>query len=253
MIKRFTTAAVLALSAMIPFSADAGTLRGSRSSMEQQHEVAVEEDLTFTRKASQVDNLVGSGSLVVVEGNADFALSNVSFPYARPEVLLFVQRLSAQYRTDNGARLIVTSLTRPAELQPRNAHQLSVHPAGMAVDFRVPSNSKGRAWLENALLGLENAGVLDVTREKSPPHYHVAVFPVEYAAYAKRRDVADRRVGKNESAERNAATAPLTSAASVPAASAHSDNRAPLIAASMFGVVLLGVAPVIAKRRRSDA
>jgi hypothetical protein len=37
------------------------------------------------------------------------------------------------------------------------------------------------------LLQLENSGVLDVTRERNPPHYHVAVFPLAYAAYAGKR------------------------------------------------------------------
>jgi len=192
--KSLTTAAVLLLAAAIPFRADAGTLRGSPSSMREQHEIAVHEDLTFTKKSSQVENLVDSGTLVTVEGNEDFALSNVSFPYARPEVLLLIERLAAQYRQDNGEKLIVTSLTRPTALQPANAHKLSVHPAGMAVDFRVPATASERAWLEKALLGLENARVLDVTREKHPPHYHVAVFPAEYLAYAKARMADEPRV-----------------------------------------------------------
>jgi hypothetical protein len=155
--------------------------------MEQQHEVAVHEDLTFAEKAAEIDKLVDSGELVEVKGNKDYALSGVSFPYARPEIVVFIERLAAQYHADLGTRLVVTSLTRPEDKQPRNAHKLSVHPAGMAVDFRVPSDAKGRAWLENALLGLENSRVLDVTREKHPPHYHVAVFPAEYQAYAMKR------------------------------------------------------------------
>jgi hypothetical protein len=79
---------------------------------------------------------------------------------------------------------VVTSLTRPISEQPRNSHRLSVHPTGMAVDLRVPADSGARRWLENTLLSLENNGVLDVTKEKSPPHYHVAVFPLKYEAYA---------------------------------------------------------------------
>ena len=185
--KSSIVAASLAAALTISSSAFAGTLRGSPSSMEQQHEVAVHEDLTFAEKAAEVKRLVDSGELVEVKGNADYSLSGVSFPYARPEVVLFIERLSAQYHTDLGTPLVVTSLTRPEDNQPRNAHKLSVHPAGMAVDFRVPSAAKGRAWLEKALLGLENSGVLDVTREKHPPHYHVAVFPAEYQAYAMKR------------------------------------------------------------------
>ena len=61
---------------------------------------------------------------------------------------------------------------------------MSVHPAGMAVDLRVSQSAESREWLEGMLLGLEKRGVLDVTREDSPPHYHVAIFPDAYAAYA---------------------------------------------------------------------
>ena len=173
--------------AILPLTASAAGLRGSRSSMREQHKIAVEEDLTFLRNSAQVQTLVDGGQLVTVEGNENFSMSGVSFPYARPEVKLFIERLAAQHRKETGEQLVVTSLTRPTALQPRNAHDLSVHPAGMAVDFRVPATPESRAWLELALLGLENAQVLDVTRERNPPHYHVAVYPVEYLAYVKDR------------------------------------------------------------------
>ena len=248
--RKTIAAAAVTLAALIPYRADAGTLRGSPSSMKQQHEVAVEEDLIFASKPSQVENLVDSGSLVAVEANDDFVLSKVSFPYARPEVLLFIERIAAQYRAENGAKLVVTSLTRPADLQPRNAHQLSVHPAGMAVDFRVPASAKNRAWLEKALLGLENARVLDVTREKNPPHYHVAVFPAEYLAYAGKRSVAQKTVVKKEVETPSAAViAPPPSP--VTPLSSRDENHAPLVVATLMGVVLLGAAPVIARRRVS--
>ena len=241
-----TTAALLAFAAAIPFRADAGTLRGSPSSMKQQHEVAIEEDLPFARQRSQVEHLVDSGSLVAVEGNADFALSKVSFPYARAEVLLFIESLAAQYRAENGAKLIVTSLTRPADLQPRNAHQLSVHPAGMAVDFRIPATAKQRAWLENALLGLENARVLDVTREKTPPHYHVAVFPAEYLAYVQTRSVSPVKPAPPMASE----TAPTVRATGVVSESmpAEHDTSAVLIVSSLLGLTLVGVSPLVVKR-----
>ncbi|HSG48845.1 MAG TPA: LysM peptidoglycan-binding domain-containing protein, partial [Longimicrobiales bacterium] len=40
-----------------------------------------------------------------------------------------------------------------------------------------------RQWLERVLLSLEGAGVVEATRERFPPHYHVAVFPRQYTAY----------------------------------------------------------------------
>jgi nucleoid-associated protein YgaU len=98
-------------------------------------------------------------------------------------VKLFVQRLGAQYRRACGEELVVTSLTRPLSEQPRNASTLSVHPTGMAVDFRTSLNSVCRHWLESTLLYLEAAGVLEATRERRPSHFHVAVFPEPYAAY----------------------------------------------------------------------
>ena len=172
----------------------AGGLRGSPASMREQHDIAVKRDLAFIDDAAEVRALVEKGGLQPVEGTADYRLADVSFPYALPEVKLFIERLGRQYNEANGSPLVVTSLTRPASNQPRNAHELSVHPAGMAVDFRVPQDNKARAWLESALLQLENRGVLDVTRERYPPHYHVAVFPAAYAAYAEKRATEEKVV-----------------------------------------------------------
>lgn len=183
MVKRLIPATVLLC---LPSMAYAGGLRGSPSSMKEQHAVAVERDLTFMDDADQVRSSLESGVLDSVKSNGDFTLSRVSYPYAVPEVRLFIERLGRQYFDAHGVPLVVTSLTRPAANQPRNAHQLSVHPAGMAVDFRVPRDAKARAWLESALLQLENRGVLDVTREKNPPHYHVAVYPAAYRAWVEK-------------------------------------------------------------------
>jgi hypothetical protein len=177
------------------FAAHAGELDGSAASMEAQHEVAVEADYSFLRKPTDVEHLVELGRLVEIEGNAEYSLSNVSFPFARPEVEAFVESVGADYHDEFGFQLVVTSLTRPLSLQPSNAHELSVHPAGMAVDLRVPSTSTRRAWLESRLLALEDAGAIDVTRERHPSHYHVAVFADEYLPIAEREHAArmDRR------------------------------------------------------------
>jgi hypothetical protein len=172
-----------------PLSASyGGELGGSPESMEDQHEIAVEADYSFLRKPSDVEHLVELGRLVDVEGNDEYSLSNVSFPVARPEVRAFVESLAADYHDEFGFQLVVTSLTRPLSLQPPNAHELSVHPAGMAVDLRVPAAATRKAWLEARLLGLEDAGAIDVTREMHPSHYHVAVFADKYLPIAARED-----------------------------------------------------------------
>ena len=168
--------------------ADASDLFGSKDSMEKQHAVAVDLDYDFALTASQVAEVVASGGLEEVVPNGDFEFSGVSFPYAQPEVRAFIERLASEYHVATGLLLVVTSLTRPISEQPSNASPLSVHPAGMAVDLRIPSSRKARSWLSNRLLDFENHGVLDVTLERKPPHLHVAVFPTAFDSYTARED-----------------------------------------------------------------
>jgi hypothetical protein len=184
----WTLLALIALPA-VPIMADG--LGGSRASIVNQNEIAKAEDLTFLRTAADVRAFVAKERLVPIEPNADLVLHKVSFPYARPAVKLFVERLASQYRAAMGEPLVVTSVIRPTSRQPRNASPLSVHPAGIAVDFRIPAGSSQRSWLETTLLSLERHGVLDVTRERKPPHYHVAVFPDAYQRYADARIAAE--------------------------------------------------------------
>jgi hypothetical protein len=165
---------------------DAQTLKGSKQAMQRQNRVAQQHDYTFLRTAAQVKRFADAGYLERLAGNADYELASVSYPYARPAVKLFVERIASQYRAACGEKLVVTSLTRPTSEQPRNAHALSVHPAGMAVDLRVSGRAACRNWLERTLLALERQGVLDAIRENRPPHYHVALFPEPYTRYVAR-------------------------------------------------------------------
>lgn len=162
-------------------------LRGSTASMDRQEEQASRHDFSYLRDAAQVRRFVANGLLVPVRGNEHYEIHGVSFPWARPEVRTFVERLASQYRSACGEKLVVTSLTRPLAHQPRNASERSVHPTGMAVDLRIPSSSRCRKWLEGVLLSLEKQGVLEATRERRPPHYHIAVFPQPYARYVQAR------------------------------------------------------------------
>ena len=163
--------------------AQAQTLRGSRDSVQRQYSIAVQDGFTFVARSSEIPNLVESGQLLRVVENRNLTLHDVSNPYARPGVKLLIDRLSAQYRRACGEKLTVTSLLRPQNRQPANAASNSVHPAGMAVDLRISNRGRCRSWLEQTLLSLEGSGLLDVTRERYPPHYHVAVFTTPYQNY----------------------------------------------------------------------
>lgn len=158
--------------------------------MDRQQRQARTHDFTYLRNSSQVQRFVGAGYLVPVRGNRDYRLKGVSFPYARPEARLFIERLANQYRSACGEQLVVTSLTRPLDRQPRNASNRSVHPTGMAIDLRRTNNATCRRWIERVLLSLEAQGVLEATRERRPPHYHIALFPQPYASYV--RQIAQR-------------------------------------------------------------
>lgn len=174
---------VAALTASPPVDVSAQSLRGSSTSLDRQNASASAHDYTYIDTGERVLSFAEQGWLVRVRPNQDFDLHAVSYPYARPEVALFIRRLAAQYRASCGEQLVVTSLTRPTTRQPRNASARSVHPTGMAVDLRYSRNRNCRAWLEDVLLGLEAAGVVEATRERYPAHYHVAVFPQDYARY----------------------------------------------------------------------
>jgi hypothetical protein len=174
----------IALTLLIPAaSAVAGELHGSRAALRRAHRVATKNEFRFLRSAKEVREWVRLERLVTLSTTADYELDEVSFPYARPAVKLFLDRFAAQYHQATGKRLVVTSLTRPLNQQPENASALSVHPAGMAVDLHVPALAANRRWLERNLLALEDRMVLDVTRERHPAHYHVAVFPEQYERY----------------------------------------------------------------------
>jgi LysM repeat protein len=163
--------------------ASAQSLRGSPASLDRQNQQAVRHEFTYLNRRQDVARFVDAGLLVPLEGSSHYQLTNVSFKVARPEVRLFVERLSVQYYRTCGSPLVVTSLTRPKAYQPSNASARSVHPTGMALDLRVPTTASCRRWLESTLLSLEARRVLDVTLERNPPHYHVALFPGPYVAY----------------------------------------------------------------------
>jgi hypothetical protein len=236
-------------------TAQAAELGGSLTSMKQQYSVALDHQYTFLKTPAQVREYVANGRLEELSGNADYVLYKVSFPYARPEVRIFVERLAADYRATTGGMLVVTSLTRPDALQPRNAHQLSVHPAGMAVDFRIPDDATSRQWLEKTLLSMEKDRLIDATRERHPPHYHVAVFREPFLAYAKRRDAADAV------AALTVATALAAPAAAAPivGASGHAQLAFPfnpVVSGAASGLAFLGLAAIggaIGRARRRRA
>ncbi len=158
-------------------SALAQSLSGSWASMNKQVTEAARHDYHYIKDPSEIQGFLDRGELVPIPGNRDYFLKEVSYPYARPEVRDFIALLAEKYRDSCGEQLVVTSLTRPQNRQPRNASRRSVHPTGMALDLRRSWSRRCRQQLEQMLLRFEARGVLDVTLERNPYHYHIALFP----------------------------------------------------------------------------
>lgn len=187
MLRTLALCALTCASLVVPSLAVSQSLRGSPESVQRMYRQALAHELTFFRTAEGIRNANQSGTLVRLGGNDDYTLHQVSYPYVLPETHTFVVRLAGQYRAACGEQLVVTSATRPTTMRLANSVDESVHPTGMAVDLRKPSNPKCLSWLRDTLLSLEKSGVIDAVEERNPPHFHVAVFPRQYEQYVQAR------------------------------------------------------------------
>ena len=172
-----------AVAVLAPGAGEAQTLRGSRSSVDRMYNQARSHALPFYRNPRGVRAAAADGELVRLSGNSNYRVVGVTYPYALATTRTFVQRLAEQYRDVCGEKLVVTSAMRPSSFRLFNSVDKSVHPAGMAVDIRIPGKSRCRSWLRQRLLHLESQGVAEATEERRPPHFHVAVFPGPYRRY----------------------------------------------------------------------
>jgi LysM repeat protein len=162
--------------AAVPAVLSAQTLRGSPASVDLMYASAHEKDLAFLHSRGDIYDAAAEGDLALLTINDDVMLERVTFPFVLPATRAFVDSIATKYRAACGERLAVTSGARPTAEQPRNASPKSVHPTGMAVDFRKPASGPCLTWLRASLLDLENRGVIEATEERHPAHFHVAVL-----------------------------------------------------------------------------
>jgi hypothetical protein len=154
------------------------TMKGSDESLLRAYNISERMGYTRAKTKKDIAKLVASKALVQVATTRLLEVdAGVSFPVTRPFVRSFLYELASQYNATCDEKLVVTSLTRAITTQPKNASRISVHPSGMAVDLRIPSGKKCRTWFEKTLLSYERRMVIDLTKEKHPPHYHIVVFP----------------------------------------------------------------------------
>ena len=123
-------------------SASAQSLRGSHRAVNKPYHYATLHDLPFSRTSRDVKRRLHEGYLVRLGASPDYVTHDVSFPYVTRTTLTFVRRLAAQYHRGCGEKLVITSAVRPESMQPSNSSEYSVHPAGIAVDFRKPRSGR---------------------------------------------------------------------------------------------------------------
>jgi hypothetical protein len=186
--KKLLTITLLALSlGSIAAAQTFSTLRGTRTKVETAYKVAVDHDYTFMKDGEHVEKFVRLKLLVRLSGDKSYSLSQVSHPFIRPAGRLFIERFCAQCKRATGKGLVVTSATRTLGERLWNSSSKSVHPAGIAIDFRIPKDPKVRSWVERNLLIIQSRGDIIATHERNPPHYHIVVVPKRYEAYVAKR------------------------------------------------------------------
>ena len=152
-------------------------LHGSKESVEKMYSFAELHGLTFYLTPTNLDSAIANGRLVPLTGGATYELTRgVGFSYATREVRAFVLAFAPPFLAACGMPLTVTSAARPVSRQPRNANPHSVHPTGIAVDFRRPYAGPCLNWVRGALAELETRGIIEATEERHPVHIHVAVL-----------------------------------------------------------------------------
>jgi hypothetical protein len=169
----YKTVALILLSSTV---AAAQTLRGSHESVDLMYSTAHQRDLQFFRTPDDIYAAAMAGSLKLISITEDLEIDKAGWPFVLPNTLRFADSLAVAYHAGCGERLVVTSGSRPLDKQPRNASPKSVHPTGMAVDFRKPRTQPCLVWLRKALVDLESTETIEATEEKHPAHFHVAVL-----------------------------------------------------------------------------
>jgi LysM repeat protein len=161
---------------IVPAALAAQTLRGSPASVDLMYTSAQAKELAFLHSRGDIYEAVGLRELEMLSITEDLTLDRAKFPFVLPSTRRFADSLAAAFHAGCGERLVVTSASRPVDEQPRNASPKSVHPTGMAVDFRRPKNGACLTWLRTNLLALEDTHAIEATEERHPPHFHVAVL-----------------------------------------------------------------------------
>ena len=151
----YASAALLAVA--VSGETSGQSLRGGTRSLDLQNRVARQHDFTYIATPAQVERFVNEGYLVQVPASADYVLHEISFPYARSEVKLFISARppvpEAPAASGSSSRANPTEEPAAEEAPPR-----APSTDGMALDFAVPPETARMAGTVSAPTGGRGSG-----------------------------------------------------------------------------------------------
>jgi uncharacterized protein YcbK (DUF882 family) len=192
------TLLLLAAGLSLTLAASGASLRATRSSQLVQNQRADEDRLSRMEDGSMTERYVRLKLLEPVPSKTSgYYLHAVREDnrYLRPWTMLFLARLSSQFRERFGKPLRVTSLLRTAayqrSLQRRNGNaaaddgpKRSAHLTGASLDIsKKGMTGAQRQWLQKVLSSLHNGGHIYAIEEFQQPVFHILVHR-QYGDYA---------------------------------------------------------------------
>ena len=151
---------------------------GCQTTSEQQLQYAFSIQLPLMTTETEYQSRINSGYFVRLEGL--FLDVRARRPYALPQTVAFLIKMSQAYSAAGCGQLIIMDALRLTTERPVNGSVYSVHPTGMAVDIRtkyIPIECAD--WLRAYVSQKEAAGEVDGTQELRPEHLHVVVVPLQ--------------------------------------------------------------------------
>lgn len=167
-------------------------LGGCHTTPEQQRYTADSLGLPAATSDAEFDRLVAIGHFVRIDSpyivfKKDKDGKETVRPYVLPATAQYAVATAAAFHDRGCGSLVITDAGRlKGEKRYGKEHRHTVHPYGMAVDFRINGLTQDCAsWLRSYSIQTEDTGYADST-EHEPPHVHAVVRPTKSALLATR-------------------------------------------------------------------
>ncbi len=173
-----------------------GKLKGSKSSLKKQNEVADKHNMSRMKNKKQIKRMKNKGYLKKLPRKTEdyYTTMPEDLAYVRPYTKLFIERFSSQYGSKFDKRLKISSATRTFDYQrhlrkrnrnaaPYSGPLASSHLTGATIDIsKKGMSNREKRWIRNVLITLEKKGYIEAVEEFAQSTFHVMVYP-EYASY----------------------------------------------------------------------